>query len=49
MEKRAVGSLLFPSPFDSKKPRDASALRNRLAQAAKECELPHFAPQGLRS
>jgi integrase len=49
MEKRAVGSLLFPSPFDSKKPRDASALRNRLAQAAKECELPHVAPQGLRS
>jgi integrase len=49
MKRTATGNLLFPSPFNSAVPRDGSAFRRRLAQAAKACHLPHVTPQGLRS
>ena len=33
MQKRAKSHLLFPSPFDTAAPRDASAVRHRLTAA----------------
>ena len=41
MKKRAVSELLFPSPFDASKPRDASAVRHRLLAACKKLKLGH--------
>ncbi len=49
MTARATGELLFPSPFDASKPRDASAVRHRLNAATKKLKLPHVTPHGLRS
>lgn len=49
MKKRATGDLLFPSPFDAKKPRDVSAIRHRITAACKKLEIGHVAPHGLRS
>ena len=59
MAERAKGDLLFPSPFDAKKPRDASAVRHRITsaiaalnkKAAQENKpkLGHVTPHGLRS
>lgn len=49
MQGRAVSYLLFPSPFDPKKTRDASAIRHRLKAACKALGLPHVTPHGLRS
>jgi integrase len=49
MKARATGGLLFPSPFDASKPREASALRHRLAAVCRELKLPHVTPHGLRS
>jgi len=49
MNKRATGDLLFPSPFDAKKPRDVSAIRHRIKAACKKLEIGHVAPHGLRS
>lgn len=49
MKKRAVGDLLFPSPFDPSKPRDISAIRHRITAACKKLEIGHVTPHGLRS
>ena len=49
MQKRAHSHLLFHSPFDLNKQRDASALRNRLTAACKALALNHVTPHGLRS
>lgn len=49
MKKRATGDLLFPSPFDASKQRDASAIRHRITAACKKLELGHVTPHGLRS
>lgn len=49
MRKRATSYLLFPSPFDPKKPADYSAIRRRLAAACQKLELGHVTPHGLRS
>ncbi|MEI6078076.1 MAG: hypothetical protein WCS94_21025 [Verrucomicrobiota bacterium] len=49
MHKRATGYLLFPSPFNSKKPADYSAIRRRLATDCKKLEIGHVTPHGLRS
>jgi integrase len=44
-----LGDLLFPSPFDPKKPRDVSAIRHRIKAACKKLEIGHVTPHGLRS
>ena len=49
MKKRATGDLLFPSPFNAKRPRDASAIRHRITAACKRLEIGHVTPHGLRS
>jgi integrase len=49
MAERAKSPLLFPSPFDASKPRDASAVRHRIKAACEKLELPHVTPHGLRS
>lgn len=49
MKERATSPLLFPSPFDKSKPRDASAVRHRLVAACKKLKLDHVTPHGLRS
>src|SRR5215475_10127235 len=49
MKTRAVGDLLFPSPFDPSKPRDVSAIRHRITAACKKLEIGHVTPHGLRS
>lgn len=49
MRKRATSYLLFPSPFDPKKPADHSAIRRRLAAACQKLEIGHVTPHGLRS
>ena len=49
MKSRATGDFLFPSPFDPKKQRDASAVRHRLAAACKKLKIGHVTPHGLRS
>lgn len=49
MKERATGDLLFPSPFDAKKPRDVSAIRHRIKAACKKLEIGHVTPHGLRS
>lgn len=41
--------LLFPSPFNPKKPRDVSAIRHRITAACKKLEIGHVTPHGLRS
>jgi integrase len=49
MKGRATGDLLFPSPFDPKKPRDVSAIRHRIKATCKKLEIGHVTPHGLRS
>jgi integrase len=49
MKSRATGDLLFPSPFEPKKPRDVSAIRHRITAACKKLEIGHVTPHGLRS
>lgn len=49
MQKRATSYLLFPSPFEPAKARDASAIRHRIEAACKALEIPHVTPHGLRS
>jgi integrase len=49
MQKRAKGYLLFPSPFDPNKKRDASAIRHRLTASCRALGLAHVTPHGLRS
>lgn len=49
MKERAASVLLFPSPFDASKPRDASAVRHRLLAACKKLKLGRVTPHGLRS
>ena len=49
MQKRATSYLLFPSPFDPKKPVDSSAIRRRIRIACKALDLGHVTPHGLRS
>jgi integrase len=49
MQKRSTSHLLFPSPFDAEKPRDASAAAHRIGKACKELGLGHVTPHGLRS
>jgi integrase len=59
MAERATSPLLFPSPFEPSKPRDASAVRHRITSAIaalnKTAEkegkpkLGHVTPHGLRS
>jgi integrase len=48
-ESSEESELLFPSPFNPKKPRDPSAIRSRMATACKTLKIPHVAPHGLRS
>src|SRR5262249_39594708 len=47
MQKRAVSHLLFPSPFDRKKPREISAIRHRIKVACKKLDMGHVSPHGL--
>jgi integrase len=49
MAKRRNGDLLFPSPFDATKPRDASAVRRWLKTACEKLSIGHRTPHGLRS
>lgn len=49
MKACAAGELLFPSPFDPNKSRDASAIRQRITVACKKLEIAHVTPHGLRS
>ena len=49
MQKRTKSYLLFSSPFDPNKMRDASAIRHRLTAACKGLGLHHVTPHGLRS
>lgn len=49
MRERATSYLLFPSPFDPKKPANYSAIRRRLAAACQKLEIGHVTPHGLRS
>ncbi len=49
MAERATSPLLFPSPFDASKPRDASAVRHRITAACGKLGLGHVTPHGLRS
>ena len=49
MQKRSTSHLLFPSPFDPEKARDASAVAHRIGKACKELGLGHVTPHGLRS
>lgn len=49
MKIRATGDMLFPSPFDSGKPRDVSAIRPRITAACKKLDIGHVTPHGLRS
>ena len=49
MQKRATSHLLFPSPFDPNKLRDASAIRHRLTAACRALGLRHATPHGMRS
>jgi len=49
MKKRANGHLLFPSPFDANKQRDAAAIRHRLTAACRAQGRGHVTPHGLRS
>lgn len=49
MEKRKTSYLLFPSPFNPERPRDASAIRNRLKTACQALGIRHVTPHGLRS
>jgi integrase len=44
MRKRSASYLLFPSPFDPKMPRDASAVRHRLTAACRSLETGHVTP-----
>ena len=43
------GHCLFPSPFDTKKPTDYSAIRRQLAAACQEPGTGHVTPHDLRS
>ncbi|HVM62252.1 MAG TPA: site-specific integrase [Verrucomicrobiae bacterium] len=49
MRKRATSHLLFPSPHDTSRPRDESAVRHRLTAACKALGIGHVTPHGLRS
>lgn len=49
MEQRRTSHLLFPSPLDPKKMRDASAFAHRITAACKALQLDHVTPHGLRS
>ena len=49
MKTRARSYLLFPSPQDAEKPRDASKINGWLIRATKALGLPHVTPHGLRS
>ncbi len=49
MQTRANSHLLFPSPFESDKQRDRSAIGHRLAAACKGLSFGHVTPHGLRS
>lgn len=49
MKARALSHLLFPSPFDTSKPREASVVRRRITAACKSLGIGHVTPHGLRS
>lgn len=49
MQTRARSFLLFPSPHDAEKPRDASKVNGWLNRATKALGLAHVTPHGLRS
>ena len=49
MRTRATSHLLFPSPHDTSRPRDESAVRHRLTAACKALSIGHVTPHGLRS
>ncbi|HYV26813.1 MAG TPA: tyrosine-type recombinase/integrase [Candidatus Eisenbacteria bacterium] len=49
MQKRATSYLLFPSPFESERAADASAIRRRINAACAALGLGHVTPHGLRS
>jgi integrase len=49
MRKRVTSYLLFPSPFEPEKARDASAIRHRLTAACEALGIGHVTPHGLRS
>jgi integrase len=49
MQERATSPLLFASPFDPSKPRDAAAVRHRLTAACRKLKIGHVTPHGLRS
>jgi integrase len=49
MQAGAVSHLLFPSPLDPSKPRESSAIRQRIKSACKALGIGHVTPHGLRS
>jgi len=49
MQTRARSYLLFPSPHDTGKPRDASKINGWLNRATKALGLSHVTPHGMRS
>jgi integrase len=49
MQTRARSYLLFPSPHNAEKPRDASKVNGWLNRATKALGLSHVTPHGLRS
>lgn len=49
MQKRSTSHLLFASPLDAQKIRDASAVAHRIGAACKALGLGHVTPHGLRS
>jgi len=49
MQARAASPLLFPSPIDASKPREMSAIRQRLTATCKALGIGHVTPHGLRS
>jgi integrase len=49
MQKRAKSHLMFPSPFNPNKQRNASAIRHRLTAACRALGLAHMTPHGMRS
>ena len=49
MKARAVGNLLFPSPFNPTKAREVSAIRHRITSACKSLGIGHVTQHGLRS
>lgn len=49
MRRQRNSEWLFPSPYKTGQPRDATSFRQHLGLACKKLGLPHVVPHGLRS